>query len=597
MCGIAGYWGNQKALRKQQFPHALSQQKHRGPDHTGIYEDDHLLLGHNRLSIVDLSPQANQPMLSPCGKFAIVFNGELFNYRSLIDQFHLQPLTHSDTEVALLLLQAMGENALTYFNGFFALAFYEVAEKRLLLARDRYGEKPLWYSHQQNSEFFFASEAKIFDAFELRKTLDVSQLYAYLQYSYIPAPNSIFKEYKKLLPGHFIKISNHQVSEPTAWYHEQKTSSSPLYLQEVLLDAVDIRLNADVPVGAFLSGGIDSSFIAAIAIRQKSDLKTFTLSFPEEAYYNEAQAAELVAKHIGSNHITLPVTTEDVRAQLSCFVESLDEPFADSSSLAVLLLSGEMKKHVTVALGGDAADELFGGYRKHRALILAEEVNPFSRFAVHAGAAITRNLASGRSNRWNDRIRQLHKLSKGLSQNSIERYHLWTAWNEERWISSLLPGVRPTDLDIPADVDFLKWDQHMVLPNDMLVKLDLMSMQHALEVRSPFLDYRVVEAANSMGLSTKVDQHEGKKVLRQLAKDYLPMTILDRPKKGFEVPIETWLKGAWKSEWLDCLTVLKQDPHLNAVALEQINQAFMKGQGELASLVFALMVYARWSQK
>lgn len=598
MCGIAGYWGEKKDLRKSQFPSALALQKHRGPDHTGLFESGNVILGHNRLSILDLSEAANQPMTSTCGRYTIVFNGELFNYRLLIQQFNLELTTHSDTEVALQMLQRQGIEALQHFNGFFALAFYDNENHRLLIARDRFGEKPLWYTELPTGEFFFASESKMFDAFDLPKTVAPDQLYHYLRFSYIPAPNSIFSEYKKLLPGHYIVLEKNRAPHFSSWYKEKKVASTTEELHATLLDAVALRLHADVPVGAFLSGGIDSSLIAAMAVKQAPHLKTFTLAFPDEPYYNEADAAELVASHIGTSHHTIAVTTSDVRQQFDSFIKSLDEPFADSSALAVLLLSGEMKKHVTVALGGDAADELFGGYRKHRALLMAQESSWLSNVLIQSAAFVSLPFSTGRSTQWSERTRQLQKLARGLKQTADERYLDWTAWNEERWVSSLLKN-KTAQISLPfnSSDDFLKKDQSLVLPNDMLVKIDLMSMQHALEIRSPFLDYRVVAAANGLPMSEKVDSQLGKKALRTISRKYLPESILNGAKKGFEIPLETWLKGPWRNQWLDSLALLQKDPLFEKTALIHLDQAFMKGKGELSSLLFALHVYARWTQK
>ncbi len=381
MCGITGMFAFNLVgkVNKIQITNATTALQKRGPDFQDTYIDEWVAMGHRRLSIIDTSSVANQPMWDESKRYCIVFNGEIFNYVELRKKLQASGtpfFSNSDTEVLLKLYIAEKENCLSKLNGFFSFCVYDRVEQTFFLARDRYGVKPLLYLFDED-KFLFASEMKSILQYGIEKSLDYSSLYTYLQLNYIPAPDTILSNVKKLLPGHHLKVSRQKMDiqsyyqipydREKAWNNKIPYAEAKEKAKQLLEASVQRRLVADVPLGAFLSGGIDSSIITGLASKHKPDLHTFSIGFKDEKFFDETRYARLVAKHFKTKHTEFSLTNNDLYTHLNSILDYLDEPFADSSAIAVYILSKETKKHATVALSGDGADEMLAGYNKHAA--------------------------------------------------------------------------------------------------------------------------------------------------------------------------------------------------------------------------------------
>lgn len=622
MCGIAGEFqftppDNLGENTSSVLPDVMSAMKHRGPDATGFFQTGACNLGHNRLKILDLSDHANQPMRDESGRFVLVFNGEIFNHRELRSElivagcrFH----TNSDTEVLLQLLIRENDKALSKLNGFFSFAFYDLENHELLIGRDRFGEKPLWYFYD-DQKIYFASELKGLSKFDIPKQIDIVSLSLFLQFSYIPGPQSIYSGVFKLEPGHILRCTRSGV-EKSVWYTSyvgvsDRTDEGRIIpeFRQLMNDAVKTRMQADVAVGCFLSGGMDSSVVARLASQHTHDLKTYSISIEDMPFLDETAYAVEVAQYVGSKHEVIPINSNTLLKEVKFVWDHLDEPFADSSSIAVSILSRKVREHVKVALSGDGADELLGGYNKHTALWRSlhpgwkESFIPFLQPIVDV-------LPESRSSAQGNRFRQLKRYAKGLNLSLKGRYLLWASWSDESICEELISqevavrkGARINMFvqDILED-DFnsvLRADQKLVLTNDMLTKVDSMSMLHALEVRPPFLDYRLVEFINALPSSLKVD-HQARKILLQktFAGD-LPESVFNRPKRGFEVPLERWLRKELKQEVLGLLDPkqIKSVEFLRPDVVKKVLDLFyVKNKSEYTALVYALFVFEYWYQ-
>ncbi|MTI21191.1 asparagine synthase (glutamine-hydrolyzing) [Fulvivirga sp. RKSG066] len=573
MCGITGIYafnmiGRMSMINVANATKALSS---RGPDFQDIYNDQQVALGHRRLSIIDTSAEGHQPMWDRSGRYCIIFNGEIYNYKALKQQLESQDVQfHSqcDTEVLLELYIKEGPKCLDKLNGFFAFAVYDKQDATLFIARDRLGIKPLYFLHDEN-RVLFASEMKSILSYGIEKNLDFTALRTYLQLNYIPAPRTIFKDVKKLLPGQCMTITNQNVSIETYYevkkqplnkdsYEKQQQSFSHLLEKSVLK-----RLVADVPLGSFLSGGIDSSVIAALASKHKPDIHTFSIGFSEEKFFDETDYARAVAKKLGTEHTVFSLTNKDLYQHVNQILDYIDEPFADSSAIAVYILSQETRKHATVALSGDGADELFAGYNKHAAFYKILQGGSKAEL-VKALGPVWSVLPKSRNNPVTNIFRQLDRFSKGSKLNAKERYWRWAGFVNENEADSLLSESSIHNLErqdyeefkqeilkhIPEkeDInDLLLTDVKLVLPDDMLTKVDRMSMANSLEVRVPFLDHEVVEFAFSLPTDSKINSNIRKRIVQDTFRDILPEELYNRPKKGFEVPLLKWFRKEMKS--------------------------------------------------
>lgn len=631
MCGITGLYafneiGRMHAIHLQKSLETLSK---RGPDHRDSLVEERVFLGHARLSIIDTSSAGHQPMTDPSGRYTLIFNGEIYNYldfkKTLIEKgytFH----SDSDTEVLLYLLIEKGAQALDLLNGFFAFALYDREQQSLLMARDRMGIKPLLY-YQDEDKFAFASEMKALMAFQIPKKLDYQSLLHFLELNYIPAPDSIFRGVKKLLPGHFLKIDKEGL-QIEKWYEipyekEKAQNNTISYeqakieLKDLLEGAVQKRLVADVPLGSFLSGGIDSSIIATLAKRYKPDLHTFSIGYSDEPFFDETKYALEVAKKIGSEHQVFSLSNKDLFDHLFEVLDYTDEPFADSSALAVYILSKETKKHSTVALSGDGADELFSGYNKHSAFFRSFHPGRKEHMVSQLFPLLSA-LPKSRGGIISNFIRQAERFGKGMRMDASKRYWAWASFFSEKESLSLLSEKSKAQVELDeiarresfllrfmdekANInDVLRTDMELVLPNDMLTKVDLMSMANGLEVRVPFLDKDLVAFVFSLPEHFKIDGQMRKKILQDAYREDLPAMLYQRPKKGFEVPLLPWMRKELKGLIMDDLLgekLIAEQGIFDPKAIRQVKKKlFSSNPGDIHARVWGLIVFQWWWKK
>jgi asparagine synthase (glutamine-hydrolysing) len=631
MCGITGIFAFNLVgkFNMINLAAATASLEKRGPDNQNIYSDSWVGLGHRRLSIIDTSAAGNQPMWDENERYAIIYNGEIFNFMALRKELEAKGISFhsgSDTEVLLKLYIQQKEACLPRLNGFFAFCVYDKEEQTFFIARDRYGVKPLLYLVDED-KFLFGSEMKAMMAYGISKDIDFTSLYTYLQLNYIPAPRTIFTHVKKLLPGHYVKVRRGKIEQRQYYeipYNRERAAKNNLpyghamkRLQELMEESVQKRLVADVSLGCFLSGGIDSTVITALASRDKRDMHTFSIGFKDEKFFDETEYATLAARHLRTGHTVFSLSNADLYKHVDAILDSLDEPFADSSAINVYILSKETRKYATVALSGDGADEMLGGYNKHAAF----------RRLTHRGikeqAAISllplwNVLPKSRSSSFANTVRQLQRFAEGAKLSSKERYWKWAGFASEGDVFSLLSessSHRYVEQDyrtfkegllnaIPEKEtinDVLLADTRLVLPNDMLTKVDLMSMAHGLEVRTPFLDYEVVNFLFSLREDYKINADMRKRVLQDAFKDLLPAELYNRPKKGFEVPLLTWFKNEMKSLITDDLLSEKFIKDQNIFDYPEIGKLkqklFSSNPEDIHARIWALIVFQWWWKK
>ena len=625
MCGISGGVFIQHV--EKQAAHASVQALHRrGPDHQDVRFFDQWFLGHARLSILDLSSNGHQPMASDCGKFSIVFNGEIYNYKTIrgeLLQLGYTFSSDSDTEVLLNGLKQWGMDLLPRLNGFFAFAFFDHEKKVCRLARDRMGIKPLWLCSNELG-CFFASEHKALYPLGLGMELNPTALRCYFRMGYIPGPISVFKNGKQLMPGHWIDLTENGFEKPQAWWAlpaglNPATDSIPTYkeavskVRELVEVAVTDRLISDVPLGSFLSGGVDSSVVVAVASQRAKGLHTFSIGFKDQPYFDETRFAEQVAKRFSTEHTAFSLSNDDLLNHLSGMLAQMDMPFADSSALPVYILCKETRKHVTVALSGDGGDELFSGYHKHSGE-WAIRYDWKKKWLAQILHPTLRNLPSGRGNALENKIRQLKKFREGSRFDAVERYRRWAGVVSDDWVEDLVldAGGKAQEWELLLPLidskgllksDFnavLAADLQMVLPFDMLTKVDLMSMANSLEVRVPLLDYRLINYVHALPSEYKIDGKRKKKLLIDAFLPELPPEVWQRRKQGFEVPLLPWFQGELKGLLIDTLNLekIKAQKVLNYKAVEfQLNRLNTKNTGELPFILWSLLVWQLWYDK
>jgi asparagine synthase (glutamine-hydrolysing) len=604
MCGIAGFWDLRGSRDRDEMTRRVERMTssliHRGPDAGGVWLDPKagIALGHRRLSILDLSADGSQPMRSRCGRYVISFNGEVYNYRALREELAATGHTFrgtSDTEVMLAAIAEWGlDRALERFNGMFAFALWDAQKRQLHLARDRAGEKPLYYGLLKRA-LVFGSEMKALRAHpDFDNEIDRGALALYLRHSYIPAPHTIYEGIYKLPAGSSLTIPMAGLSAlptPRPYWRLREAAECGIadpftgssaeavsQLELLLKDAVRLRMEADVPLGAFLSGGVDSSTVVALMQAQSGQrVRTFTIGF-QESSYNEANQAGLVARHLGTDHTELYITPADAMSVIPRLASIYDEPFADSSQIPAVLVSQLARRHVTVSLSGDGGDELFGGYTRY---LWAQDIwrrtgwapSPFKKLAAQALTGFPVEHWNAMFTRWNDWLpsgmrqrnpgEKLHKLADVLQAGSPEEMYLALVSQWKRPSSILLGAREPSTLLTDGAPwigcgDFVQRmmyaDTATYLPDDILVKMDRASMSVGLEARVPLLDHRLIEFAWKIPQSLKIRDGQGKWLLRQVLGKYVPKSLIERPKMGFGVPIDGWLRGplrGWAEELLD----------------------------------------------
>lgn len=629
MCGITGIFafnlvGKFNKIHTATATRALEK---RGPDFQDVYLDDWVGLGHRRLSIIDTSSIAHQPMWDEANRYCIIFNGEIFNYKELKQDLvgkGINFFSQSDTEVLLKLYILEKAKCLNKLNGFFSFCIYDKIEQSFFIARDRYGVKPLLYVHDEH-KFLFASEMKAIMQYGIEKEIDYTSLYTYLQLNYIPAPNTIFKSVKKLLPGHYASISNGQLTISNYYqipYSPLETStitydSAKEKLKSLLEASVQRRLVADVPLGSFLSGGIDSSIITGIASKHKPDLHTFSIGFKDEPFFDETEYARLVASHFNTEHTVFSLTNDNLYEHVNSILDYIDEPFADSSAINVYILSKETRKHATVALSGDGADELLAGYNKHAAHYRVLH-NSWKENMVAALHPLWKALPQSRNNPLANKARQLARFAEGMKLSSQDRYWRWAGFSDEHQSLNLFSNDSKQKFirqdyqafkssllkSIPAKEsinDILFTDTQLVLQNDMLTKVDLMSMANSLEVRTPFLDFEVVNFIFSLPDDFKINSSIRKRILQDAYKDFLPTQLYNRPKKGFEVPLLKWFRKEMKSLIVDDLLsekTIEEQGIFNYTEIKKLKrQLFSSNPGDVHARIWGLIVFQWWWKK
>jgi asparagine synthase (glutamine-hydrolysing) len=623
MCGIAGIITFKKGTdpKLQMIHSATDCLAKRGPDDRGIFIDESVALGHRRLSIIDVSHNAAQPMTETTGRYQIIFNGEFFNYADFRQQLISDGIsfrTSSDTEVVLQLYIKYGVECLKMINGFFALAIYDSWEKTVFIARDRMGVKPLLYWKSEEL-FCFASELKSLLAMGIPKKINKETLHLYLQLNYVPPDACMLKDVYKVNPGSylFIKIGGVEITSKNYYripllnnydaapsYHKSKE-----HIVELMDKSVQRRLVGDVPLGAFLSGGLDSSVIVALASKHVAQLNTYSIGFRDNKHFDETHFAEMVATKYKTNHHVFRLSDDDVLGCIFDVLDYIDEPFADSSALNVFILSRETRKHVTVALSGDGADEIFGGYRKHRAEWMIRNRKLFSA-VLSTSAKILSGLEGSRHTATGNRFRQLKRFNEGASLSPAARYWQWCCITGTNAATQLMkdPPMLAEDqiLNYTKNIseDFnsiLHADMQLVLTGDMLVKVDQMSMANSLEVRNPFLDFELVDYAFSLPSKYKINRKEQKRIIRDAFRELLPAELFSRSKKGFEVPLLHWLTTSLQPLINDDLleeNFIREQGIWNLSSVQALKAELISVHpGDAAARVWALIVFQYWYKK
>ncbi len=614
MCGITGIV-DFKGVSGQTVGRAMELMAHRGPDAQGVFYGEHCILGHLRLSILDLSESANQPMYSHCGRYIMVYNGEIFNFREITDEIKLanpafHAKTNSDSEIILEAFALWGKDFVQRLNGMFAIAIWDKHLECLSLLRDRVGIKPLYY-YLHKGVLAFSSELKgLAGNNSIKETLSIDPvaINQFLHLGFIPAPASIYKEIKKLPPGFMGTFSRSGLTTEQYWDIRLKINEKPLddvvrakeELKALIESSVRYRMISDVPLGTFLSGGIDSSLVTAVAQSVHSEpVNTFNIGFWEKGF-DESAYASAVANYLGTRHHNFQVTEKDALEWMPRLNDIYDEPFADSSAIPTLLVSRMARQQVTVTLSGDGGDELFMGYGAYK---WAERLQSpwikamggFLAFLVEHGPGKYRRAAP-LFNKIDPELLKSHifsqeqyLFSRKLAHQALNRnYHDGFSLDEN--FSTL--SRKLTASEQQAMFDFLYY-----LPDDLLVKVDRASMFFALETRVPLLDYRIVEWAMNLSPKLKMQHGDSKWLLKQILFDYVPASYFNRPKRGFAIPLQKWLQkelGGFVQDFLN-LDSINKSGILNPVFVNRLLDDFYK-KGHLwqYNKIWQLLVLQKW---
>lgn len=613
MCGITGIFSKQATVNYiQQMTNSLL---HRGPDAEGFYYNHQVALGHRRLSILDLSESGNQPMFSHCGRYVMVYNGEVYNYQEIAAELQenskhpIQFKSSSDSEVILEAYAFWGINFIEKLNGMFAIAIYDIQEEELLLIRDRIGIKPLFY-FKDDSQLIFASELKAFKILNhLNLKINFDAIPYFLNLGFIPAPYTIYHNIFKLQPGEYLRINKSNFELKSYWNIADKINKDVINsekeaivkISDLLASSVQYQLKSDVPFGVFLSGGIDSSLITAQAVAiANTSINTFSIGFKEQKF-NESQYAAKVAKHLGTNHHEFIVSENDALELAEKLIDIYDEPFADSSAIPTLLVSKLAKSKVTVTLSGEGGDELFMGYGSH---IWAKRLaNPL----VEQNKKIIKFLLSFfKENKYKRATHLFDNVNKEIINQHIFSQEQYYFSNIE--LSALLYKNNFNN-QLPLPVAFSRvltpmekqaiFDLCYYLPGDLLTKVDRASMYYSLETRVPFLDHRVIELALNISPDLKFKNGISKYILKEILYQYLPKEFFNRPKQGFAIPLSKWLKKDLNyliEKYLN-ESVIK---HFNIVHynyVELLITRFKNGEEYLYNRIWLLIILHYWILK
>jgi asparagine synthase (glutamine-hydrolysing) len=627
MCGISGIISFKNEVRTYQskLEKSINTIKSRGPNAQGFFYDDNIGLGHCRLSVIDTSEAANQPFFDLSHRYVIVFNGEIFNFKNLsniLTEKGIVLTTKSDTEILLNLYIIFGEKCLSMLEGFFVFCIYDIQTKKSFFARDRLGVKPLVF-YIDSEKIIFSSEIKGVLAFDIPKIINKTSLIHYFHLNYIPNKETIFEHIFKLESSHYAIVENNDLKireyydlHHTFLKNELSNKYSAKKLTEILNEAVEKRLISDIPLGTFLSGGIDSCIITGLASKYRK-IDSFSIGYKDHHFFDESDKALISAKKIGTNHHSFKLSQEDIENEIFNFLEIVDEPFADSSGLAYYILSKKTSQYIKVALTGDGADEIFGGYNKHlaeyRILHLSNIQQNILNFLPNL-----ENLPQSRNNYFSNKLRQISKFINGINLSKRERYWQWCGFYQTSDLQNLFSDKFITNQDWDkSNKERLKYihgisdnddinqilasDQVLVLQGDMLRKVDMCTMANGQEARNPFLDNKVLEYVNSFDGNQKIDSNGRKKMLYETFKDIIPTEIINSPKKGFEIPISDLLNGALSSfinEKILNKDYIANQGIFNYSSIENIYKKF-KGLNSHDShaKLWALIVFQFWYEK
>ena len=629
MCGIVGFIDNDKNINI--INNMLEIQSYRGPDDRGVYFDKKsgVHFGHNRLSIQDLSSHGHQPFTSDCSKYVIVFNGEVYNFKNIRKELEVlgyKFVSSSDTEVILYSYKEWGIKCIDKFVGMFAFAILDKFQNKLVLVRDRAGVKPLYY-YIDEGQFMFSSEIKSFHKHpEFKKKQNLKVLPYFFQFGYIPAPHTIFKNCYKLESGNYLEFNiQHSTFNITKYwdvndfYLQVKISKSEddilEDIEKILDDAIDLRMVSDVPVGVFLSGGYDSSLVASIlAKKQGKKINTFTIGFDDEKY-NEAKHAKRIAEYLGTNHTEYYMKNSDMLDLVEKLPFYYDEPFGDSSALPTMIVSKIAKESVTVALSADGGDEAFCGYSKY--FFLNKFQNIFSNSLKRKILKTGLNLFSA------DSIEYINeKLPKNLKQTNIkdkyikfqrainsssleEMFENASSYVDKKDIVKFLKVNKNHELfkkwQKIGNIEFLNQmmaiDYKLFMNDDVLTKVDRATMSVSLEGREPLLDHRIIEYMARVPLDIKYKNKQSKYLLRQVLYKYLPQEMVDKPKSGFQIPLNEWLRDELKPLVLKYLDDSRLNESIfNIEHIEQLKKRFFAGD-DIGTTIWFILMYQMWKEK
>jgi asparagine synthase (glutamine-hydrolysing) len=616
MCGIAGILHDDPTRRvdRDTLHRMTAALYHRGPDGEGHYQNGNVGLGHRRLAIIDLST-GSQPMFSRDRDIALVFNGEIYNYLEL--KAELRNLGHdfvttSDTEVIIAAYKQWGFDCQEKFNGMWAFALWDSRQKQLFLSRDRMGEKPLHYS-MRDGTFVFGSEIKAVLAYRSDYKPATELLHVYLSLGYIPAPYTLYNGISRLMPGHYLIVKNGRVQDRAYWdlpiiiESDMRSDSEAIYgeFEECFRDSIRLRMRSDVPYGAFLSGGLDSaSVVAAMSAQSSLPVETFTVGFAEHAFDERALARD-VAERFRTCHHEKVAAPEMFDEALRKILFHFDEPFGDASAIPVGLVSGIARQHVTMALTGDGGDEVLSGYTNYVTEKLTKSygaVPAAIRRGLHSSATLLTKLARGNLRyRFNRAERFLRLADSSYSQRAVAKMSMLDPESIRRLIPDSVPQIHIDDYfaEALARCPFadgfyrqMYFNLKVSLPDDMLTKVDRMSMAHSLEARVPFLDHRLVELTYRVHKDVKMPGLRRKQLLRQTLGRQLPSSLLKAPKKPFSVPLREWFKQDNFNERLSALS--RHDFGLNNSALRAIVQANRNGRNDYGDFIWRVFALKHW---
>jgi len=632
MCGISGivrFDGG--PVGAGAVERACATLRHRGPDHTGVWVEpgQGVAFGATRLKVLDPSAKADQPLHHDTGRFHLIYNGEIYNFRKLRDELIAAGerfVTDGDTEVVLAACVRWGVEGFQRFNGMWALAFYDSQERTGFLSRDRFGVKPLFYVADDKA-LRFASELRALTTIDdWDRSVNPRAVVSHLQFGYIAHPDTIYQAARRLPPGHYLPFEPNDAQSPIRYYepHPNPQSLDPtdygeacVRLRRRLADAVVRRRVSDVPIGAFLSGGLDSSIIVShLAEAIGRPVCTFSVGYAGQKSYDETAYARIPANRFGTDHHELVLTERDVLDAIPGILDHLSEPVGDSSIIPTALLSQFARRFVTVALSGDGGDELFGGYWRylgHESLATYQRIPSLLRRMVIE--PMLRGLAASKSSALGNRVRQFHKLLRAGGGDPLERHMAWSRILSPEAEAILVDRSQVVTCDqrtlqaarqISQGMDgsdalnaILAFDLQHQLPADMLQKVDLASMMHSLEVRVPFLDPSVVEWAMAMPSSFKIDRGRRKRILIDAYRGHLPDVVLDRPKQGFEVPIGEFFRGPLRDMFFDIVTsqAIESFGIISYLAIETIYRDHAAYRADHADLLFALLSLCWWRRR